>query len=221
MEELFAGIDLGSGDHLDDGQLGGHDPHGHVREVAEGNGAARRALGGTVQNDILKEYQAQKEYIFPPRPQHAAGRRPDPVLRRRDAPTASGIGVGYHIREAGSTAAQELAFTLANGFAYVEAALASGLAIDDWRPGCRSSSTRTSISSRRSASSGRHAVSGPAGWPTRYGAQSERSMQLRFHAQTAGVSLTAEQPEVNIARVARRGAGCRLRRYPESPHRRL
>ena len=108
---------------------------------------------------------------------------------------------GYHIREAGSTAAEELAFTLANGFAYVELAKQSGLDVDAFAPRPASSSTPTSTSSRRSPSTGRRG--GWARWMRdRYGAKSERSQILRFHTQTAGVSLTAQQPEVNIVRTA-------------------
>src|SRR5207247_5138581 len=102
--------------------------------VAETSGARREQLGGTIQNDILKEYQAQKEFIFPPRP---SMRIITDMIRfcQAELPRWHPISVsGYHIREAGSTAAQELAFTLANGFAYVEAATRSGLAVDQFAP---------------------------------------------------------------------------------------
>ncbi|HMF04508.1 MAG TPA: methylmalonyl-CoA mutase family protein, partial [Acidimicrobiia bacterium] len=102
--------------------------------AGERGGAARRDLGGTLQNDILKEYQAQKEFIFPPRP---SMRIVADTMRfcTAEMPRWHPISVsGYHIREAGSTAAQELAFTLANGFAYVEAATAAGLAVDEFAP---------------------------------------------------------------------------------------
>ena len=135
-EDLFAGIDLGVGDDVDDDQLARRHPHGHVR----GRGRAGRVcapahLGGTLQNDILKEYQAQKEYIFPPRP---SMRLVIDVVRfcAAEMPKFHPVSVsGYHIREAGSTAAQELAFTLANGFAYVEAVMAAGLPVDEFAPG--------------------------------------------------------------------------------------
>ena len=102
--------------------------------VADRTGVARADLSGTIQNDILKEYQAQKEYVFPPRP---SVRLVTDVMRfcSAELPRWHAVSVsGYHIREAGSTAAQELAFTLANGFAYVEAALASGMEVDAFAP---------------------------------------------------------------------------------------
>jgi Methylmalonyl-CoA mutase, N-terminal domain/subunit len=109
---------------------------------------------------------------------------------------------GYHIREAGSTAAQELAFTLADGFGYVELGLSRGLDVDEFAPGCPSSSTRTSTSSRRSPSSAPPAGSGPGWLRDVYGAKTARAQWLRFHTQTAGVSLTAPQPDNNIVRTA-------------------
>jgi methylmalonyl-CoA mutase N-terminal domain/subunit len=170
--------------------------------VAEKGGIPHSALSGTLQNDILKEYQAQKEYVFPPRP---SMRLVTDLMRycATEMPRWHPVSIsGYHIREAGSTAVEELAFTLANGFAYVEAALAAGLAVDDFAP-------RLSFffnahidffeeigkyrAARRIWARVMH---------DRYGARHERSLQLRFHTQTAGVSLTAQQPEVNIARVA-------------------
>src|SRR5437763_15682023 len=102
--------------------------------VAEKNGTARAQLGGTIQNDILKEYQAQKEFVFPPRP---SMRIVTDMIRfcQVEMPRWHPVSIsGYHIREAGSTAAQELAFTLANGFAYVEAAARTGLAVDEFAP---------------------------------------------------------------------------------------
>ena len=110
---------------------------------------------------------------------------------------------GYHIREAGSTAVQELAFTLANGIAYVQAAIAAGLAGRRLRRrACRSSSTRTTTSSRRSRSSAPRAGCGRAIMRDRFGARDPRTQMLRFHAQTGGSTLTAQQPEVNLVRVA-------------------
>ena len=109
---------------------------------------------------------------------------------------------GYHIREAGSTAAQELAFTLADGFTYVEWAVERGSTSTSSRRGSASSSTRTSTSSRRSRSTARRAGSGRASLRDRFGARNPRSWLMRFHTQTAGVSLTAQQPEVNIVRTA-------------------
>ncbi len=170
--------------------------------VADNTGVSRCQLSGTIQNDILKEYQAQKEYIFPPRP---SVRIVTDMLRFTTAqmPRWHAVSIsGYHIREAGSTAAQELGFTLANGFAYVEAARAAGLDVDEFAPRLSfffnsHSDFFEEIGKFRAAR---------RIWSTwmkeRYGAKSERSMMCRFHSQTAGVSLTAQQPEINIARVA-------------------
>ena len=170
--------------------------------VAEEGGVERRLLAGTLQNDILKEYQAQKEYLFPPRP---SVRLVTDVIRftAAEMPRWNPVSVsGYHIREAGSTAAQELAFTLANGFAYVEAAAAVGLDVDEFAP--RLSFFFNSHSDFfEEIGKFRAARRIWARWMReRYGARDERSLKLRFHTQTAGVSLTAQQPEVNIARVA-------------------
>ncbi|HEX2700542.1 MAG TPA: methylmalonyl-CoA mutase family protein [Acidimicrobiales bacterium] len=170
--------------------------------VAEKTGVPRARLGGTIQNDILKEYQAQKEYIFPPRP---SLRLVTDVVRFTTAemPAWHPISIsGYHIREAGSTAAQELAFTVANGFAYVEAALRAGLDVDDFAPRL-SFFFNAHIDFFEEIGKYRAARRIWARWMRdRYGATSDRSLRLRFHTQTAGVSLTAQQPEVNVARVA-------------------
>jgi methylmalonyl-CoA mutase N-terminal domain/subunit len=170
--------------------------------AAERSGVERRALGGTLQNDILKEYQAQKEFIFPPRP---SMRLVSDTFRfcAAELPRWHPISVsGYHIREAGSTAAQELAFTLANGFAYVEAGMSAGLAVDDFAPRL-SFFFNAHIDFFEEIGKYRAARRIWARWlRDRYGAQAERSLQLRFHTQTAGVSLTAQQPEVNIVRTA-------------------
>jgi methylmalonyl-CoA mutase N-terminal domain/subunit len=170
--------------------------------VAEKNGADRAKLAGTLQNDILKEYQAQKEFIFPPRP---SMRLITDLMQFTSAemPRWNPISIsGYHIREAGSTAAEELAFTLANGFAYVEAAMAAGLDVDDFAPRL-SFFFNAHIDFFEEIGKLRAAR---RIWATtmkeRYGAENERSLKLRFHTQTAGVSLTAQQPENNIARVA-------------------
>jgi methylmalonyl-CoA mutase N-terminal domain/subunit len=170
--------------------------------VAEGRGVPRAALSGTLQNDILKEYQAQKEFVFPPQP---SVRLVADVIRfcTAEMPRWHPVSVsGYHIREAGSTAAEELAFTLANGFAYVEAARNAGLAVDEFAPRL-SFFFNAHIDFFEEIAKYRAARRIWARWlADRYGATSPRSRQLRFHAQTAGVSLTAQQPEVNIARVA-------------------
>ncbi|HEY4397156.1 MAG TPA: methylmalonyl-CoA mutase family protein [Acidimicrobiia bacterium] len=170
--------------------------------VAERSGASRRELGGTLQNDMLKEYQAQKEFIFPPRP---SMRIVADTMRfcTAEMPRWHPISVsGYHIREAGSTAAQELAFTLANGFAYVEAGTAAGLAVDEFAPRL-SFFFNAHIDFFEEIAKYRAARRLWARWMRdRYGARSERALQLRFHTQTAGVSLTAQQPEVNVVRTA-------------------
>jgi methylmalonyl-CoA mutase N-terminal domain/subunit len=170
--------------------------------TAEKQGYRRDQLRGTIQNDILKEYIAQKEFLFPP----------EPSLRLvtdtiefgcRELPQWNTISIsGYHIREAGSTAVQELAFTLANGFTYVEAALARGLNIDDFAPRLSfffnvHNDFFEEIAKFRAA---RRLWA--RAMRERYGAQDPRSWLLRTHAQTAGVSLTAQQPENNIVRVA-------------------
>ena len=170
--------------------------------VGDDQGVPRDRLRGTVQTDILKEYIAQKEYIFPPR---ASMRLVTDMLEWATAelPELNPISIsGYHIREAGSTAAQELAFTLANGFTYVEAALARGLAIDEFAP-------RLSFFFNAHLDFFEEIAKYRAArriWARalrdRYGARDPRSLHMRFHAQTAGVSLTAQQPEVNIVRTA-------------------
>jgi methylmalonyl-CoA mutase, N-terminal domain len=202
IEDLFAGIDVGA--ITTSMTING--PAAILMAMyvanAEKHGIARAALGGTLQNDILKEYQAQKEYIFPPRP---SMRLVTDLVRFTTAemPRWNPVSVsGYHIREAGSTAVQELAFTLANGFAYVEAAVASGLDVDAFA-GRLSFFFNSHIDFFEEVGKFRAARRIWARWMReRYGATQERSLALRFHTQTAGVSLTAQQPEVNIARVA-------------------
>ncbi|HEX9682821.1 MAG TPA: methylmalonyl-CoA mutase family protein [Acidimicrobiales bacterium] len=202
MEELFADIDLGSVST----SMTINSPAAIVLAmyiaVADETGVDRSALGGTLQNDILKEYQAQKEYIFPPRP---SMRLVSDVVAfcSAELPRWHPISIsGYHIREAGSTAAQELAFTLGNGFAYVESAVAAGLDIDQFAPRL-SFFFNAHIDFFEEIAKYRAARRIWATWMRdRYGATDERSLKLRFHTQTAGVSLTAQQPEVNIARVA-------------------
>ncbi|NHJ26150.1 MAG: methylmalonyl-CoA mutase [Candidatus Lokiarchaeota archaeon] len=173
--------------------------------TAEKQGHAPDQLRGTIQNDILKEYIAQKSWIFPP----------EPSMRlivdtieycAKYVPQWYTISIsGYHIREAGSTAVQELAFTLADGFAYVEAAMERGLDVDDFAPRlsfffnshnnffeeiCKYRAARRIWAKRMK---------------NKYGAKNPESMRLRFHTQTAGVSLTAQEPENNIVRVTLQG----------------
>ncbi len=170
--------------------------------AAEASGARRNDLGGTIQNDILKEYQAQKEYIFPPRPSMRLV-SDSVAFCTAEMPRFHPISVsGYHIREAGSTAAQELAFTLANGFAYVEAAVRAGLGVDEFAPRL-SFFFNAHIDFFEEIGKYRAARRIWARWMRdRYGAVNPRSWQCRFHTQTAGVSLTAQQPEVNVVRTA-------------------
>ena len=169
---------------------------------AENRGIPRAQLGGTIQNDILKEYIAQKEYLFPPEPSMRLVA--DTIeFGTREMPRWNTISIsGYHIREAGSTAVQELAFTLADGFAYVDVALERGLTVDEFAPRLSfffnaHNDFFEEIAKYRAAR---------RIWARemreKYGAQDPRSWMLRFHTQTAGCSLTAQQPEVNIVRVA-------------------
>lgn len=169
---------------------------------AESAGVPRARLGGTLQNDILKEYQAQKEFVFPPR-QSMRLVRDTMAFTATEMPRWHSISIsGYHIREAGATAAEELAFTLGNGFAYVELARQAGLPVDAFAPRL-SFFFNAHIDFFEEIAKYRAARRIWARWmKERYGAESERSMQLRFHTQTAGVSLTAQQPEVNIVRTA-------------------
>jgi methylmalonyl-CoA mutase, N-terminal domain len=170
--------------------------------VGEEQGVPRSELRGTIQTDILKEYIAQKEWIFPPEPsmrlvtdmvEFCAG----------EMPKWHPISIsGYHIREAGSTAAQELAFTLMDGFTYVEWAVERGLDVDDFAP-------RLSFFFNAHLDFFEEVAKYRAArriWAKemrdRYGAKDQRSLLMRFHTQTAGVSLTAQQPEVNIVRTA-------------------
>jgi methylmalonyl-CoA mutase N-terminal domain/subunit len=201
-EDLFAGIDLGATTT----SMTINSPAAMCLAMyvaaAEASGTERSRLGGTLQNDILKEYQAQKEYVFPPRP---SLRLVTDVIRycAAEMPRFHPVSVsGYHIREAGSTAAHELAFTLANGFAYVEAARAAGLAVDEFAPRL-SFFFNAHIDFFEEIAKYRAARRLWATWMRdRYGATDPRSMMCRFHTQTAGVSLTAQQPELNIVRTA-------------------
>ncbi len=202
MEQLFDGIDMGN--ITTSMTINGPACIALAQYIAaaEKKGIARKALGGTIQADILKEYIAQKEWIFPPRPHM---RVIVDMIRfcRDEMPKWNTISVsGYHIREAGSTAVQELAFTLADGFAYVEAGIKAGMDVDSFAPRlsyffnahidffeeiCKFRAARRIYA--------RH-------MREKYGAKDPRSWMLRFHTQTAGCSATAQQPENNIVRVA-------------------
>jgi methylmalonyl-CoA mutase N-terminal domain/subunit len=170
--------------------------------VGEEEGVPRAKLRGTIQTDILKEYIAQKEWIFPPEP---SMRLVIDMIEfcAKEMPLWHPISIsGYHIREAGSTAAQELAFTLADGFAYVEAAIQRGLDVDDFAPrlsfffNAHLDFFEEIAKYRAARRIWAHELK------ERYGAGNPRSWLMRFHTQTAGVSLTAQQPEVNIIRTA-------------------
>ncbi|MDE3165483.1 MAG: methylmalonyl-CoA mutase family protein [Acidobacteriota bacterium] len=170
--------------------------------VAEQQGAGLSQVSGTLQNDILKEYIAQKEYIFPPKPSMRLVT--DTIeFGARHTPKFNPISIsGYHIREAGSTAVQELAFTLRDGIEYVDWALARGMAIDDFAPRLSfffnaHSDLFEEIAKYRAARK-----IWALAMRDRYGARAERSMKLRFHAQTAGCSLTWQQPYNNVVRTA-------------------
>ncbi len=170
--------------------------------IAEKQGVKPSVLRGTIQNDILKEYIAQKEWIYPPKP---SMRIITDMFQYcvNEAPQWNPISIsGYHIREAGSTAVQELAFTLADGFAYVEAGIAQGLEVDEFVP-------RLSFFFNSHLDFFEEIAKYRAArriWARRmrekYGAKNPRSWMLRFHTQTAGCSLTAQQPENNIIRTA-------------------
>ncbi|RMG64581.1 MAG: methylmalonyl-CoA mutase [Calditrichaeota bacterium] len=202
METLFAGIPLGEVST----SMTINGPAAMILAmyfvVAEKQGVPLHKLRGTVQNDILKEYIAQKEWIYPP----------EPSMRiivdmiefcSKEVPKWNPISIsGYHIREAGSTAVQELAFTLADGFTYVEACLERGLDIDSFAP-------RLSFFFNSHNDFFEEIAKFRAArriWAKRmrykYGAKDPRSWKLRFHTQTAGCTLTAQQPENNIVRVA-------------------
>ena len=187
---------------VDDDQRPGDHPLGFYIAAAEKQGVSSDKLRGTIQNDILKEYMAQHAWCFPI----------EPALRlivdcfewgAKHAPLWNTISIsGYHIREAGSTAAQELAFTLADGFTYVERGIARGLDVDDFAPRLSffwdiHNDFFEEIAKLRAARRiwARH-------MKERYGAKSPRSWIMRFHSQTAGVTLTAQQPMNNVVRVA-------------------
>ncbi|MEX0800740.1 MAG: methylmalonyl-CoA mutase family protein [Dehalococcoidia bacterium] len=170
--------------------------------AAEKKGVPRQKLAGTLQNDILKEFIAQKEYIFPPQPSMRLV--VDTIeFGTREMPLWNTISIsGYHIREAGATAVQELAFTLADGFEYVRWSLDRGLDVDEFAPrlsfffNCHNDFFEEVAKFRAARRIWAHEMR------DRFGAKNPRSWWLRFHTQTAGVSLTAQQPEVNLIRTA-------------------
>jgi methylmalonyl-CoA mutase N-terminal domain/subunit len=202
MEALFDGIDLGAITT----SMTINSPAAMIFAmylvVAERRGASWSALSGTIQNDILKEFIAQKEFIYPPRP---SMRLVTDVFRfcADEVPRWNTISVsGYHIREAGATAAQELAFTLRDGIEYVQYGIDAGLAVDAFVP-------RISFFFNSHSDFFEELAKFRAArriWARvmreRFGARDPRSWQLRFHTQTAGVSLTAQQPYTNVVRTA-------------------
>src|SRR5436189_1001392 len=202
METLFAGIPLGEVST----SMTINGPAAMLLAfyacVGEEQGVPLASLRGTVQTDILKEYIAQKEWIFPPEP---SMRLVTDMIEwcSREMPLMHPVSIsGYHIREAGSTAAQELAFTLADGFTYVEWCLERGLDVDDFAP-------RLSFFFNAHLDFFEEIAKYRAArriWASlmrdKYGAKDPRSWLMRFHTQTAGVSLTAQQPEVNVVRTA-------------------
>jgi methylmalonyl-CoA mutase N-terminal domain/subunit len=202
MERLFDGIRLG--DITTSMTINSPAPmiFAMYLVVAEQQGADWKQLSGTIQNDILKEFIAQKEYIFPPRP---SMRLITDVFRfcATDVPKWNTISVsGYHIREAGSTAIQELAFTLRNGIEYVQWGVDAGLDVDDFVPRISfffnaHSDFFEELAKYRAARKIWARV-----MRERFHATNERSWKLRFHSQTAGVSLTAQQPYNNVVRTA-------------------
>jgi methylmalonyl-CoA mutase N-terminal domain/subunit len=202
METLFAGIPLGEVSTSMTINSTAAIALAFYVCVAEQQGVPRSELRGTVQTDILKEYIAQKEWIFPPEP---SMRLVVDMIEfcAEELPRWHPVSIsGYHIREAGSNAVQELAFTLMNGFAYVEAAVERGLNVDDFAP-------RFSFFFNAHLDFFEEIAKYRAArriWARelreRYGARNPRSWLMRFHTQTAGVSLTAQQPEVNIVRTA-------------------
>jgi methylmalonyl-CoA mutase, N-terminal domain len=202
METLFSGIPLGEVSTSMTINCTAPIALAFYVGVAERQGVPRSELRGTIQTDILKEYIAQKEWIFPPEP---SMRLVTDMVEfcAREMPKWHPISIsGYHIREAGSNAIQELAFTLMNGFTYVEAAMERGLDVDDFAP-------RLSFFFNAHIDFFEEIAKYRAArriWARelreRYGAKNPRSWLMRFHTQTAGVSLTAQQPEVNIVRTA-------------------
>jgi methylmalonyl-CoA mutase, N-terminal domain len=168
--------------------------------VAEEQGVAADRLGGTVQNDILKEYAARGTYIYPPQPSMRLVTDLFAYCRER-IPRWNTISIsGYHMREAGATAVQEVAFTLANGMAYVQAALDAGLAVDEFAPrlsfffACHMDFFEEVAKFRAARRMWSRVMA------DRFGARDPRSLMLRFHTQTGGATLTAQQPENNIVR---------------------
>ena len=186
--------------------------------VGEEQGVPADQLTGTIQNDVLKEYIARGTYIFPPKP---SLRLIADIFKycRAEIPKWNTISIsGYHMAEAGASPAQEIAFTLADGIEYVRTAVAAGMDVDDFAP--RLSFffvARTTILEEVAKFRAARRI-----WARvmreEFGAQNPKSLMLRFHTQTAGVQLTAQQPEVNLVRVAVQGLARGARRHPVAAH---
>ncbi len=202
MEQLFEGIPMGEITTSMTINAPAHVLLAMYVVAGEKQGVPPEKLAGTNQNDILKEYIAQKEWLFPPEPSMQVF-KDMLVYATEHMPRWNTVSIsGYHIREAGSTAAQELAFTLSDGFAYVEAGIEAGLDVDDFAP-------RLSFFFNSHIDFFEEIAKFRAArriWATvmkeKYGAKDERSLKMRFHTQTAGVSLTAQEPLNNAARTA-------------------
>lgn len=202
MEDLYADIDLGEVTT----SMTINSPAAVIFAMfvaqAEKAGIPRARLGGTLQNDILKEYQAQKEFVFPPR-QSMRLVRDTIAFTSAEMPRWHSVSIsGYHIREAGSTAVQEIAFTIANAIAYVQAAIDAGLDVDDFAPRLSffwngHNHFFEEVAKFRASRRIWHRV-----MTERFGAKDPRSAMLRFHTQTGGSTLTAQQPVNNVVRVA-------------------
>jgi methylmalonyl-CoA mutase N-terminal domain/subunit len=170
--------------------------------VAEKQGVSWRSLNGTIQNDILKEFIAQKEYIYPPRPSMTLITDIF-AFCAKEVPRWNTISVsGYHIREAGATALQELAFTLRDGIEYVQYGIDAGLNVDDFVPRISFFFNAHSDFFEEIAKYRAARTLWAEAMRDRFGAKDERAWKLRFHSQTAGVSLTAQQPYNNVVRTA-------------------
>jgi methylmalonyl-CoA mutase N-terminal domain/subunit len=202
MHELYAGIDLSKVSVSMTINAPAIVVMAYFLANAQDQGVDWRQLRGTIQNDILKEFHAQNEFVFPPEP-HV--RLVCDVIEfcAKQVPQWNSVSIsGYHIREAGSTAVQELAFTLADGFHYVDTCLARGMTIDDFAPRLSfffnaHNDVFEEVAKYRAAR-----VLWAEALRHKYGARKESSWKLRFHAQTAGCSLQDKQPEVNLMRVA-------------------
>ena len=201
MEVLFEGIDIGEVSTSFTINPSAPVIYAMYVALADRQGVPREEIRGTLQNDMLKEFIAQKEWVIPPEP--SIDLVTDTIeFAATETPKLSPVSIsGYHIREAGSTAVQELAFTLADGFAYVEAAMDRGLDIDDFAPQLSfffnsHNSLFEEVAKFRAARRIYAQV-----MDERYDAEDPRSKQLKFHTQTAGQSLTAQQPLNNVVRV--------------------